>query len=184
MIFKYDPDHDIKTKIKDVPEADIIARVEGCWHEQIYYTVGSKSFDKSVSTHYRRLPAKVRLTDLSPLKDKQLVIDLNPLFPAPKLIPPIDNQLPNESRIIWAPVTEAILNKKYSEATTAKQVIEERQREKATDRKARNAEWKPRFFTDALTPPGQPELTKEGWDAIKRMHEDDYTLIPPIETGA
>ena len=49
VIFKYDPEHDSKTRIKDVADADIIARVEGCWHEQIYFTKGSKSFDKSVS---------------------------------------------------------------------------------------------------------------------------------------
>jgi len=49
VIFKYDPENDNKLKIKDVSDSDVIARVEGCWHEQIYWTKGSKSFDKSVS---------------------------------------------------------------------------------------------------------------------------------------
>lgn len=118
------------------------------------------------------------------LQDKRLVIDLTPLMPAPKLIPPVDDQLSNESRVIWAPVTEAILSQKYNEATTAKQEIEERQRQKATDRKARNAEWQPRFFKAALTPPGQPELSADGVDAIRRMHMNDYTLRANAETGA
>lgn len=48
VIFKYDPNNDTKTRAKDVSDSDIIARVEGCWHEQIYFTMGSKSFDKSV----------------------------------------------------------------------------------------------------------------------------------------
>ena len=48
VIFNYDPNNDKITRIKDVPETDIVARVEGCWHEQISYTVGSKAFDKSV----------------------------------------------------------------------------------------------------------------------------------------
>ena len=49
VIFRYDPDNDKTTTIKDVPSADILARVEGCWHEQIYFTLGSKAFEKSVS---------------------------------------------------------------------------------------------------------------------------------------
>ena len=49
VIYKYDPESDSRTKIKEVPESDIVARLEGCWQEQIYFTRGSKSFDKSVS---------------------------------------------------------------------------------------------------------------------------------------
>ena len=49
VIFHYDPNNDTKTRVKDVPESDIVARVEGCWHEEIYFTKGSRSFDKSVS---------------------------------------------------------------------------------------------------------------------------------------
>lgn len=48
VIFRYDPDKDTKTRIKDVSDSDIIGRVEGCWQEQMYFTKGSKSFDKSV----------------------------------------------------------------------------------------------------------------------------------------
>lgn len=48
VVFKYDPDNDTKTRIKDVPEGDILARIEGCWHDQIYFTKGNKAFDKSV----------------------------------------------------------------------------------------------------------------------------------------
>lgn len=112
------------------------------------------------------------------------MIDLSPMMPLPKLIPPVDNQLPNESRMIWAPVTDAILAKDFTQATNAKQEIEERQRQKAADRKARNVEWTPRFFKNALEPPGRPELSEDGVDAIKRMHVDDYSLRPNVEMGA
>jgi hypothetical protein len=48
VIIRYDPDNDNKSRVKDVKDDDIVARVEGCWHEQIYYTLGNKSFEKSV----------------------------------------------------------------------------------------------------------------------------------------
>lgn len=180
VIFNYDPDNDKITKIRDVPEADIVGRVEGCWHEQIYFSRGSKPMDKAVSVIAVQRPIDANLCSM---QDRQLVVDLNPLWPEPKLIPPVDDQLPNESRKMWEHVTSAIIAKQWSAATAAKQDIEERQRAKAADRKARNVEWKPRFFTGAVTPAGKPELTDDGWDLVKRMHEDDYKLTPSVETA-
>ena len=40
VIFKYDPKNDTVTKIKDVSEKDVLARIE------VYYTLGSKPFAK------------------------------------------------------------------------------------------------------------------------------------------
>ena len=43
VVYFYDPENDNKTRIKDVPEKDVLARLEGCWHDQISYTLqGSK----------------------------------------------------------------------------------------------------------------------------------------------
>ena len=43
VIFTYDPANDDKTRIKDISKDDILATVEGCWHDQIYYKLaGSK----------------------------------------------------------------------------------------------------------------------------------------------
>jgi hypothetical protein len=51
VIFKYDPKNDNITKIKDVSDKDVLARIEGNWQEKVYYTLGSKPFAKvSVST--------------------------------------------------------------------------------------------------------------------------------------
>lgn len=112
------------------------------------------------------------------------MIDLSPLFPAPKLLPPIDEQLSNESRKFWYHVTDAIVNKQYSQATTLKQEIEERQREKAADRKTRGADWQPRFFTSAIAESGQPDLTKDGEEAIQGLLQNNFKLEPNKELGA
>ena len=81
-------------------------------------------------------------------------------------------------------MTNSILSKQFQQATTAKQEIEERQRTKAADRKARNVEWHPRFFTEALGPRGQPELTQEGRQALEKLLVGDYYLEPSKETAA
>ncbi|PSN62421.1 hypothetical protein BS50DRAFT_118320 [Corynespora cassiicola Philippines] len=164
VVFTYDPDNDTKTKIKDVSDKDVLARIEGCWQDKVYYTLGNAPFAKS--------------------SEKILLIDLNPLFPVPKTIPPLEAQLPNESRKFWEGVTNAIVGKQYSLATTLKQEIEERQRQKAAERKAANKEWQPRFFKGALTPVGKPDLTEDGEVALKRLHEDDWTLEENKELGA
>jgi hypothetical protein len=36
VVFKYDPENDNKSKIKDVPDADILARIEGSWMDKIF----------------------------------------------------------------------------------------------------------------------------------------------------
>ena len=117
-------------------------------------------------------------------QDKTLLVDLNPLHPIPKSVPPEASQLPNESHQFWAPLTNAIRSKNWNEASNAKHTIEERQRAKAAERKASNKDWQPRFFTASVTPKGRPELTEDGWAAIKKLHEHDYNLEPNKELGA
>lgn len=65
-----------------------------------------------------------------------------------------------------------------------KQQLEERQRSKANDRRAQNEEWKPRFFTGALTPVGRPDLSLEGKEALRKLQQGDYRLEPSAVTGA
>lgn len=96
----------------------------------------------------------------------------------------MEQQLPNESRKFWNGVTQAILNQEYSQATTIKQEIEDRQRKKAAERKEKGSEWQPRFFTGAVTPVGKPELTKDGEEALRGLHEDKFELVPNKELGA
>jgi hypothetical protein len=54
VIFTYDPDNDVKNqKIKDVPDKDIIGRIEGSWMDKVYYTLGSQPFAKSEVCNFK-----------------------------------------------------------------------------------------------------------------------------------
>lgn len=182
VIFTYDPENDTKTKIKEVSDKDVLARIEGSWHDKIYYTIGSQAFSKnSVSRCLGQSETKQHLTSE---KDKHLLIDVTPLTPVPKICPPEEQQLPNESRRFWGKVTDAILSKQYSLATTLKQELEERQRQKAAERKTTGAEWNPRFFTGATSPAGRPDLTDEGRAALEKLRKDDWELEESKVYGA
>ena len=163
VVFRYDPSSDKLARVKDVPDKDVLARVEGCWQEQIYYTIPSSSAVKEQEN-----------TD--PTKSKQLLIDLVPLMPVPKIVPPEPEQLPNESRRFWHDVTDSIQNKRFTDATRIKQEIEQKQRDKAKSREDRNEKWRPRFFTEATTKNGRPELTAEGQRALDGMQKLDFRL--------
>ncbi|KAL6721115.1 hypothetical protein ACLMJK_000215 [Lecanora helva] len=159
VIYNYIPESDNRTRIKDVPEKDVLARLEGCWHDQVFFTSSGS-------------------------KDPQLLIDLKPLFPLPKIVPPVEKQLPNESQRFWGEVTKAIKSKSYNEATKLKTALEERQREKATKRKENNEEWRPRFFIDPVTSNGKPDLSEEGRRALQGLQAEDYALTESEVTAA
>jgi oxysterol-binding protein-related protein 9/10/11 len=165
LIFRYDPADDKYTRVKDVPDKDILVKIEGCWQEQITYTIPNS-------------PAVKDLKSLEPTADKQLLIDLQPLFPVPKSVPPTDTQLPNESRLFWQDVTSAINEKRYADATRIKQDLEQAQRDKAAKRKELNAEFQPRFFTAVTEPSGKPELTEYGKDALLGMDRKESRSSP------
>jgi hypothetical protein len=93
-------------------------------------------------------------------------------------------QLPNESIRFWSGVTKAISAKQFSLATTIKQEIEERQREKARKREEDHIEWKPRFFVGAVTPLGRPELTEEGREVLKNCQLEKWELKESESTAS
>ncbi|GAQ04871.1 oxysterol-binding protein-like protein 1 [Aspergillus lentulus] len=159
LIFRYDPSQDTITRLKDVSEGDVLAKISGSWHGQIYYTMAGTA-------------------------EPRLLIDVTPLFPVPKTLPPEEDQLSNESLKFWAGVTNAIKEKRYSEATRLKQEIEERQRQKAAERQQKNESWQPRFFTGSVTPLGRPELTEEGYKALQGLRNCDYKLAESERKGA
>jgi hypothetical protein len=43
VTFRYDPENDNKTTIRDVPDKDILARIQGNWKEKVYFSLGAKS---------------------------------------------------------------------------------------------------------------------------------------------
>ncbi|KAL3458493.1 putative oxysterol binding protein [Aspergillus heterothallicus] len=159
VVFRYNPDKDTITRIKDVPEGDVLAKISGSWHGQLFYTLAGSS-------------------------EPQLLIDIAPLFPVTKSLPPEEAQLSNESRKFWSGVTEAILDKRYNQATKLKQEIEERQRQKANERQAKNEEWHPRFFTGAVSPLGKPTLSEEGLKALEGIRNEMYQMKESETKGA
>ncbi|OJJ34292.1 hypothetical protein ASPWEDRAFT_173714 [Aspergillus wentii DTO 134E9] len=159
VIFRYNPDKDTINKVKDVPEGDVLARISGSWHGKIHYTLAGTN-------------------------EPRLLIDITPLYPVAKSLPPEEDQLTNESRKFWSDVTAAILDKRYSQATKLKQDIEERQRQKAAERQQKNEQWQPRFFTGSVTPLGKPELTEEGQKVLKGLRVGDYMLDESKVQGA
>lgn len=166
VIYKCDVESDKTTQIKDVPDDNILGRVEGCWKDKIFFSRGSTPF-KKVSDD-----------------EKVLLIDLNPLQQAQKDCPPIEEQLPNESRRFWTEVTEAIYAKQYSTATARKQQLEETQRQKANHRKEELKQWQPRFFSEVTKPDGRPSLSEDGEKAMQGLKDEDYFLELPEEYGA
>ena len=161
VIYRYDPDNDKYQNVKDVPEKEVLVKLEGVWQEQIYYWFpsGDSRADRKGNG-----------------ADKQLLIDLNPLMPVPKICPPTEEQLPNESRNFWKEVTAAIQEKRFGDANRVKQEIEQRQRDKANERKVQNLDWKPRFFTEVTEEGGQPHLSEDGKIVLAGMQKKDFAV--------
>lgn len=173
-VFTYDPNNDNIVRLRDVPDKDILARIEGVWTEKIYYSLGKGDFAKAPvrpSAH-----ADIGGEMLIVNQEKILLADMGPLTVVPKDVPSLDVQLPNESRRFWKDVTAAIKGKQFGHATTLKQEIEEKQRQKAAERKSSEEDWKPRFFTGVVTPVGKPDLTDDGREALDGMNKGDFVL--------
>ena len=79
------------------------------------------------------------------------MLDMDQLALIPKSVRPIDAQDEQESRKLWDPVTKVgrsvavadpknLLAKNWGEATKQKQIIEQKQRDMAAQRKANNEE--------------------------------------------
>lgn len=42
VVFKYDPENDTKTRVQDVPDEDVLARLSGPWKEKVIFTLGPR----------------------------------------------------------------------------------------------------------------------------------------------
>ncbi|SPO24490.1 related to OSH6 - member of an oxysterol-binding protein family [Ustilago trichophora] len=145
-IYAYGPNDDPEeyTNVKQIPTDKVLATFEGCWKGKITY---KKKGDK----------------------ESRLLLNVNDVDPIAKSVRPLAAQDEMESRRIWEPVTNAILAKKYSEATKNKQDIEQKQRNTAAERKRKGETFVPRFF-DADISDGRPRLTEEGRKALDGEH--------------
>ncbi|CAP64585.1 uncharacterized protein PODANS_5_8600 [Podospora anserina S mat+] len=163
IIFRYDPENDNKTQIKDVPVEDILIRLGGAWKEKIVFTVGNKPLESH--------PPEQQIT----------IIDVAPLSVAPKVLPPVEKQLPNESLQLWSEVTKAIHAKQFGKATTVKQELEEAQREKAREREKKGETWTPVFFEQATDKAGKPSLTEKGREVLRRAQAGNWDMDGILE---
>lgn len=175
VIFKYDPENDDIVNIRDVPEKDVLARVTGNWKDKLYFTMGPKL---TVRTTFSSHMIEFQTNNLQ--ETPILLLDLGPLTLAPKVLPPVTQQLTNESLRFWGGVTDAIKSKQFGLATTIKQEIEEAQREKARSREQKAAEggvWRPRFFKGAVEANGKPELTTEGKEVLQKTQKGEWEIL-------
>lgn len=120
-------------KIKSVPSDKIVAHLEGNWMRQIKYRMKGEKvrhrLTRSSSSDFECLRA-----------DKQewkVLLNLDELALIPKLVRPLSEQDAQESRKLWDPVTSNLIAKNWGEATKQKQVIEQRQRDKAAAMRAK-----------------------------------------------
>lgn len=76
------------------------------------------------------------------MQDTEQFIDVNALEIIKKQVKPISQQEINESRRLWKEVTAGLKFNDIDKATTAKQMLEQKQRDEAKDRKDSGAEWR------------------------------------------
>lgn len=140
VVHRYKPsshEHEEWTKVKHVPAARVEAHFEGCWHNVVRWRPASSAAATASSAKGGKKGASNNNED----EDKwTTLIDLAPLRAVPKTVRPISKQHPTESRCLWESVTSRLLRKEYGEATRAKHVIEQRQRDEAAERKRRGIE--------------------------------------------
>ncbi|RUS20363.1 hypothetical protein BC938DRAFT_475575, partial [Jimgerdemannia flammicorona] len=140
-IFSYDSASDEITKLKYVPQDKLRATVDGSWRGQVKAT--------RVDT-----------------KKECVLMDMNIIECIPKVVAPLEELGEFESRKIWYSVTSAIQAKDFSRATKAKIAIEEQQRQRSVERKAKGEEFEPVYFKVPVQE-GKPELKPAGVEKVK-----------------
>ncbi|CAG8703549.1 2916_t:CDS:2, partial [Dentiscutata heterogama] len=121
-----------------------------------------------VAEIYGSWRGKVHATRLD-TKKTNLLVDLNELAPIPKIVNPIANQGPLESRRVWQPVSAALFQRDYSKATKEKIAIEDRQRRLAAEAKARKEDFDPVYFKLPVVD-GRPELKDKAYQVLQNVN--------------
>ncbi|KIJ63037.1 hypothetical protein HYDPIDRAFT_29732 [Hydnomerulius pinastri MD-312] len=157
VIHTYDEDseeHEEWTKVKHVPQSRVVAVLDGCWRNHIRWR-------RSLSA-----PSSTSSVSLSSASEYTTLVDLSTLQVVPKVVRPLEKQLPDESRKLWDGVTTRLLNKEYGDATKHKLVIEQKQRDEASERKRKGEEFIPVYFEKDISS-GAPVLTAAGRRAVE-----------------
>ncbi|THH30565.1 hypothetical protein EUX98_g3621 [Antrodiella citrinella] len=156
--------HEEWMKVKHVPRSRVLAVFDGSWKSSI---------------RWKRVDA--------PDSGYATLLDLSTLHVIPKMVRPLEKQMPTESRKMWEKVTTNLLSKDYSEATRHKLIIEQKQRDDAALMKQKNQTFVPVYF-DGNLDDGIPVMTEAGRKALEEeFHEDgEYPLesIPESKTAS
>lgn len=147
VIYLYTPGEESEnwSRIKQVPLDKVVANIEGVWRKQI---------------KWRRKGEK----------EWRILIDLDALDLVPKQVRPIDDQHEKESRKMWDPVTKNMLAKNWNEATKQKQIIEQKQRDRAAELKKSGKQHDIVYFNSTWED-GRPTLSEDGRNAIQAEYE-------------
>ncbi|KAL5485067.1 hypothetical protein ACEPAI_7709 [Sanghuangporus weigelae] len=171
VVHKYlegDETHKEWTKVKHVHKSAALAYFEGSWRGRIRWR-RAEGFTPASSASSP--PSTSNASSNSDGEDTNTLIDMSTLLVIPKQVKPLHKQHAYESRKLWENVTRNLLAKEYSEATRHKHSIEQRQRDKAAERKKKGEEHIPAFFEKNIDS-GIPILTPEGRKAL----EDELKL--------
>ncbi|KAH7882303.1 hypothetical protein F5I97DRAFT_343960 [Phlebopus sp. FC_14] len=142
------------TKVKHVPQSRVLAVFDGCWRNHIRWR------------RTQSAPSSTSNVSLSTSSEYNTLVDLSTLQVVPKVVRPLEKQLPHESRKLWENVTAKLLNKEYGDATRHKLAIEQKQRDEANERKRNGQVFIPRYFEENMSS-GTPTLTADGWKAVE-----------------
>ncbi|KAJ3106773.1 hypothetical protein HDU96_008121 [Phlyctochytrium bullatum] len=145
-VYHYDPEAEAgksekerreSEKLAKIPDSAVVATIWGSWNGKIYAQMGN-----------------IKTPPADP--SKHLLIDIGGSVAAEKMVRPIEEQAPYESRRLWKAVTDAIEAKDYAAATKNKRAIEDHQRRVAAEReKGTMTPFEVKFF-DFKVAPGTP----------------------------
>ncbi|KAJ7255359.1 hypothetical protein C8J57DRAFT_607567 [Mycena rebaudengoi] len=189
-----DTQHNDWVKAKQVPHARVVAVFDGSWRSRIRWRrVGVNSYpDTTPSSYSSPSPSHITLPtpklptaassrmDVSSAKDEEYatLLDMSAIEVLPKVVRPLEKQLPYESRRLWESVTTRLIKKEFSDATREKVGIEQRQRDEAAERKRKGLEFVPRYFEKNLDA-GYSVLTALGQQAVEEeMREIEESFTP------
>jgi oxysterol-binding protein-related protein 9/10/11 len=133
----------------------VVAEFDGSWRQRIRWRrvrndsprtssstpTGSTSSDPLTSSK-RSVKSALFLStpDSTANTGYNTLLDLTTLRVIPKVVRPLEKQLPDESRKLWVRVTTNLLEKEFSDATKEKVKIEQKQRDDAAERKRKGIE--------------------------------------------
>ncbi|RUS19570.1 hypothetical protein BC937DRAFT_87261 [Endogone sp. FLAS-F59071] len=105
-------------------------------------------------------------------KSPQPFFDISAIPTPQKIVAPVSKQHELESRKLWKKVTDALIAKDYSVASSEKSKIENKQRAERKERKENDSTWEPAFFKWVDPDPVYEALDEQIEKKTKDKHAD------------